>query len=46
MTTQNFNKLAASAFIDQAVPDRWKYFKEHMPGWQGETLQKCGSVYV
>lgn len=41
MTTKNFNnELRASVFIDQAAPDRWKYLKENMPGWQGETLQK------
>lgn len=47
MTTQNFNnELVASVFVDQATPDIWKYFKEQMPEWQGETLQKILSVAV
>lgn len=45
MTAQNFNnELVASVFVDQASPDIWKYFKEHLPGWQRETLQKIPSV--
>ncbi|KAF1396478.1 hypothetical protein FQV23_0003392, partial [Spheniscus humboldti] len=47
MPAQNFNnELVASVFVDQAAPDTWKYFKEHTPGWQGETLQKILSVAV
>lgn len=47
MTAQNFNnELAASVFFDEAAPDIQKCFKEHVPGWQGETLQKILSVAV
>ena len=34
----------ASVFVDQAAPDIQKYFKEHMAGWQRETLQKILTV--
>ena len=41
MTPQNFtDALAISVFIDQAAPDTQKYFKERMPGWQGEGAWK------
>lgn len=41
MTTQNFeNELVARVFFHQVTPDIQKYFKEHMAGWQGGTLQR------
>uniref|UniRef100_A0A669QIP6 Core shell protein Gag P30 domain-containing protein n=1 Tax=Phasianus colchicus TaxID=9054 RepID=A0A669QIP6_PHACC len=45
MTEQTFQEpLAISVFVNQAAPDISKYFKKHMPGWQGENLQKILSV--
>ena len=47
MTSENLNDtLAISVFVDQAAPNTQKYFKEHVPGWQGEILQKILSVAV
>lgn len=47
MTQQNFKEaLANSVFVDQATPDIRKYFKDHVPGWQGGNLQKNLGVAV
>ena len=47
MTPKNFNDmLRISVFVDQVAHDIWKYLKERMPWWQGETLQKILSVAV
>ena len=47
MTEQNFNDaLAASIFVDQATSDISNYFKDQMPGWQGENLQKILSIAI
>jgi len=45
MTRENFQEpLAISVFVDQSAPDINKYFRKHMPGWQGETLTKILSI--
>ncbi|KAK4810622.1 LOW QUALITY PROTEIN: hypothetical protein QYF61_007359 [Mycteria americana] len=47
MTPQNFNDaLVISVFVDQAAHNIRNYFKEHMPGWQGENLQNILSIAV
>lgn len=33
------NKLTASVFVSQTTSDICSYFKDHMPGWQGESLK-------
>lgn len=45
MMERNFNDaLTASIFVDQATSDICNYFKDHMPGWQGENLQKIRAL--
>lgn len=48
---QNFNnELTESVFVDQVTSDTCNYFKDHMPGWQGENLKYIilsrGSILV
>ena len=44
-TRENFQEpLAISVFVERCSPDINKYFKKHMPGWQGETLTKILSI--
>jgi len=38
--------LARSVFVGRAALDIWKYFKDLVPGWQGENLQQIWSIAV
>lgn len=45
MTEDNFQEpLPISLSVEQSALNINKYFKKHMPGWQGETLPKILSI--